>query len=335
MGEKPEIASNAYLSLQAVFRKQKGNKEHTGAYYWVGDRGIDGVPRGGGVPHVLPVRQGSHSNSGYKNIAIKTGYHFKFDLKTKGNMFGPQDSIRIQPSFYFVDKDGKKRQKVNVYYHTEQRKFVKIGSQHDIVKRNVVLDARLRNMDAQSIVDTAAAYYNLYGSQMTKGQQVFIWEWVQRAKKETGIGGYHLIGLPKELRTFLGPLAIPQGVNPSRAFASIQQWYGEYNLPSKLYIVPEGYDLSRQFHFDDKAPFFLRNGYLIVNFNIETIRNGELNLPYLQYIDAPLTNQWKREGFNYEFTDPYGITFRLLDGDVLFYHADRASTDDFGVTGTH
>ncbi|MFW5435616.1 hypothetical protein [Paenibacillus apiarius] len=335
MREKPEIASNAYLSLQTVFRKQKGSKEHTGAHYWVGERGIDGAPRGNKLPYVLPVRHGSHPSSGYKNIATKTGYQFKFDLKTKGNMFGPQDNIRLQPTFYFVDKEGKRRQKVDIYYHSAQRKFVKIGSKHDTVRRNMVLDARLRNQDGQSIVDTAAAYYNLHGNEMTKRQQAFIRNWAQRAKKETYIGGYHSIRLPKEVRTFLGPLAIPDGVDPSRAFASIQQWHGEYHLPSKLYIVPEGFDLSRQFHFDDTAPFFLQNGYLIVNFNIETLRNGKMNHPHLQYINAPLSNQWKREGFAYEFADPYGIKLRLIDGDVLFYHADRASTDDFKVTGTH
>jgi len=99
--------------------------------------------------------------------------------------------------------------------------------------------------------------------------------------------------------------------------------------------VPKGFDLSKQFSFNDKAPFFLRDGFLIVNVDIETVRDGQKGKPHLQYIKAPLTNQWNREGFHPQFTDPYGVTFQLKDGDVMFYRADQSSVDDFGVTGTH
>ncbi|RJG21386.1 bacterial surface protein [Paenibacillus thiaminolyticus] len=318
-----------------VFRKKKGSKEHSGLFYWVGQLGIDGEVRGNKSPYVLPIRRGSHPNPGYKNVAVKTGYSFKFDLKSKGNMFGPDDAIRITPTFYYVDKNGENRQEVDIYYHTDKRKFVKIGSQYDTVQRKVKLDERLRNMDQQTMVNTAAAYYNLHPNQMEKNQQTFINDWLKRAKKDTIVGGYSHILLPKELRTYMGPLAIPEGVNPSRAYAAIQQWYAEYNLPSKVYVVPKGFDLSKQFNFNDNAPFFLRNGYIIVNFNIETIRNGNQSAPHLQYIYAPLTNQWKREGFSYSAIDPYGIKFQLKDGDVMFYHADKSSVDDFTVGGTH
>lgn len=323
------------FNWEMVFRKEQGRKEHTGNYFWVGDRGIDGELRGNHFPFVLPIRKGSHLAPSYKNVAVKTGYAFKFDLKSKGNMYGAYDSIRITPTFTFVDANGKKRQDVDLYYHTEEKKFVRIGSADDKVKRSVVLDARLRNIEKQDMVNTAAAFYNLHLDQMLLSQPEYIDAWLKRAKKKTEVGGYSHMKLPEGLRTFLGPLDIPKGVDASRAFASIQQWYGEFNLPSRVYVVPKGFDLSKQFSFDDQAPFFLKDGFIIINFNIETIRNGKTDKPHLQYINAPLTNQWKREGGSYSFTDPYGATFQLKDGDVLFYHANKASVDDFRVTGTH
>ncbi|MCP5762555.1 hypothetical protein NL346_28600, partial [Klebsiella pneumoniae] len=78
--------------------------------YWVGTKGIDGAARGNQHPFVLPVRQGSYPEDGKKNVAVKTGYHIKFDVKTKGNMFGSGDGIRITPTFYFVDSIGRNRQ---------------------------------------------------------------------------------------------------------------------------------------------------------------------------------------------------------------------------------
>lgn len=82
-----------------VFRKRLGSPEPTGYSYWTGMNSIDGDPRGNLAPFVLPIRPGSHPVQGFANATVKTGYHFKFDLKTKGNMFGNQDGIRITPTF--------------------------------------------------------------------------------------------------------------------------------------------------------------------------------------------------------------------------------------------
>ncbi|UUZ83169.1 hypothetical protein LJK88_04325 [Paenibacillus sp. P26] len=99
-------------------------------------------------------------------------------------------------------------------------------------------------------------------------------------------------------------------------------------------MVPKGFNLAeygRTHRLDDNAPVFLKDGYIIVNFNIETIRNQDLNHPHLQYKNAPLDNQWRMEGFQRNFVDPYGATFSLLDGDVVFYHANLSSYDDYGT----
>ncbi|MCR8845231.1 DUF5704 domain-containing protein [Paenibacillus sp. SC116] len=323
------------MNWELAFRPQKKSKEHTGRYYWVGMRDIDGNPRGNQSRYTLPIRRGSHPNDGFKNVAVKPGYHFKFDLKTKGNMFGPNDSIRITPTFEFVSRDGKHRQDVDLYYHAPDRNFVRIGSSFDTIEREITLNERLRNLHPLQIEQTGRTYYQLHRHQLSQSEQVFMQQWLRQVDRPTKTGGFSHMKVPGELRLFRGPTQLPNGVNPYRAYAAEQQWYGEFGIPSKVYVVQKGFPLHRQFSFREDAPFFLKNGYIVVNFNMETIRAGRMNDPHLQYIYAPLTNQWRREGFVHSVTDPYGAMFQLKDGDMMFYDAAQSSRDDYRVGGTH
>ncbi|WP_066297989.1 DUF5704 domain-containing protein [Bacillus sp. FJAT-29937] len=331
-----------------VFRTTEGMIEHTGNHFWVGDRGIDGALRGNQEPFVLPIRHGSHP-AGYKNVAVKTGYQFKFDMKSKGDMWRENDAIRITPSFYFVDKNGQNRRKVDVYYHNDSNYFVKIGSSHDKEHREVTLNEPLRNVPESQLWNTAEYYYrhpDRYGFR-SKADATFDHGFIRyferdyaKRPKETGPYGWQILNW--NLRTFIGPLATTVPTNAMKpqkdAIASEQMWYGEYSLPADIYIVEEGKDIAGyglQHRLNKSHPIFIRDGYLIVNFNIESLQNGNVNQPHLQYIFGELSNQWKREGFKYSFIDPYGYTFQLKDGDVLFYHGDQSSNDDFRAGVSH
>lgn len=330
------ITDIADYNWETVFRTQKGGATPTGNAYWVGTKDIDGAPRGNQPPFVLPVRQGSHPDPGKKNVAVKTGYHVKFEVKTKGNMFGAGDGIRITPKFYFVDRQGRNRLEVDLYYHSGNNRFIRIGSADDAERRYVTLDDRLRNVPRQELINTASSIWSLTGAGGNK--QSYIDQYLKNAKKPTYVGGYDVMLLPPQLRTFMGSMNVPSGVDAARANASVQRWYGEYSLPAAVYVVPKGTNLAeygRTHRLDDQSPIFLWDGYIIVNFNIETIQNKDLDHPHLQYIYGPLNNQWQMEGFQRSFTDPYGVTFQLKDGDIVFYHANLSSYDDFGTGGTH
>ncbi|MBR2569502.1 MAG: hypothetical protein IKE34_10005, partial [Paenibacillus sp.] len=177
----------------------------------------------------------------------------------------------------------------------------------------------------------------LFEPQLSLSKSQYVEQWRRLAEEKTAIGSYTDLMLPERLRLFIGPAAsqIPPSVHAARAEASVQQWYGEFNVPAQVYIVPKGFDLSRQFNFNDKAPFFLKDGYLIVNFDIKTIRNGRKEAPHLQYIHAPLTNQWQREGGRSEVNLPSGALIPLRDGDIIFYYGNRSSLEDYQVGGTH
>ncbi|RRJ54883.1 hypothetical protein EHV15_35505 [Paenibacillus oralis] len=286
----------------------------------------------------------------YKSASVKTGYHLKFDLKTKGNMYNDKDAIRITPTFYFQDNDPStqpNRIPVDLYYHSDTNKFVKVGSAADVERREIILNNRLRNVPYSDIVNTAGSIYDLStGWSMTRDQ--YVSAFVKRSTELTYVGGYDVQILPSPLRTFINTFERPANANatPARVNASVQQWYGEYSLPASVYVVTKGTDLAvygRKNRLDDKSPIFLKNGYITVNFNIETIRNADLAHPYLQYIHGPFNNQWwDMEGYDstggrrdHLITDPYGVQFKIEDGDVIFYDANRSSYDDYAPKGTH
>ncbi|PGT83236.1 DUF5704 domain-containing protein [Bacillus sp. AFS040349] len=332
------VTDIADYNWENVFRVSEGNYRHTGNYYWVQDKGIDGDLRGNTAPYLLPITPGSHPD--YKNVSVKTGYHFKFDLKTKGNMFNQGDGIRITPTFYFVNKDGSNRREVDLYYKNENESFVQIGSAQDQEKRYVKLVDRLRNVPENEIAAAADYAFDHYSGVTATIKNRYIQDYLKDANDKTYIGQYSWMILPSTLKTHIGPSSIPPSasVDQQRAVASIHQWYGEYSLPAAVYTVPKGTNLAevgRMEPLTDKSPVFLKDGYIIVNFNIETIKNQDTSNPFLQYIHAPLANQWKIEGYQNNRIDPYGNNFSLLDGDVVFYHGDLSSYDDFGSSVTH
>ncbi len=344
------VTDIADFAWETVFRQAVGSPLPTGRSYWVGPNSIDGEPRGNTRPYVLPILRGSHPQQGAKNVTVKTGYHFKFDLKTMGNMFGDRDAIRLTPSFYYQDRSAAtapKRIPVDLYYHSDTQSFIRIGSAADVERRQVTLNQRLRNVPLADLKQTAASIYELTSGWMISKEQ-YIARFLKRAGQPTYTGGYDIQLLPSPLRTFIQSPGRPAAASasPARVNASVQQWYGEYSLPARVYAVPKGTDLAaygRSHMLDEKAPIFLKQGFIVVNLDIESIVNGDTKNPHLQYIHAPLSNQWwQLEGYDgtdgkrdHVITDPYGVQYEVADGDVLFYDTDHSVYDDYTSRGTH
>lgn len=92
------------------------------------------------------------------------------------------------------------------------------------------------------------------------------------------------------MRTFEGDTTnLPEGVDPEKARKSVQRWYGEYGLPADLLVVEKDFDIRKAVYADQsigkdyegftyKEPFFIRDGYLMVNFDIETVKGVEQDL---------------------------------------------------------
>lgn len=329
---------------ERVFRTGLGQKLASRAAYWVGFLGIDGDPRGNVWPYKLPIYPGSHPDSAFRNVAVKTGYTFRFDFKTKGNLFAGQDEIHITPSFDYISEDGAARFPVDLYYHSGEQKFIKIGSAEDQVERTVILNDPYRNVPENELIDTALYRYDhdyAFNEVAGLSREAFVARFINvLAKRPIAIGTYHSLFLNEDVRTLIGPkTGIPAGVDPQRAIAAEQKWYGEYSLPSGVYAVKQGTNLAEygRTHggLTDRSDIFIRKGYLVVNFDLETVPDGDGSRPKLQYIHAPLMNQWQLEGAAKTVEDSVGHLFHLRDGDVLFYEAGLSSRDDFRPLVTH
>ncbi|WP_237691024.1 DUF5704 domain-containing protein [Paenibacillus caui] len=329
---------------EGVFRRALGKLLASGASYWVGLRDIDGGYRGNVSPFKLPIYPGSHPDSAFKNVAVKTGYAFRFDFKTKGNMFSNQDEIHISPSFDYVSEDGRFRFPVDLYYHSGNQKFIKIGSEEDRVQRAVILNEPLRNVPETELIDSALYRYDReygFGEIAAISREAFVAKFVNVfSKRRVTAGTYHSLLLTGDIRTLIGPKTeVPLSVDPQRAIAAVQKWYGEYSLPAEVYVAKQGTDLAEygRTHggLTDRSDIFLKKGYIIVNFDLESLPGGDAAHPRLQYIHAPLMNQWRLEGYERRVADYAGNVFSLKDGDVVFYHAGLSSRDDFRPLVTH
>ena len=147
------------------------------------------------------------------------------------------------------------------------------------------------------------------------------------------------ITLTDALRTFVGDKTVPAGahVTADELQKSVQEWYGEYYLPSKLYACAKGFDVkgyanSKGLNFSEE--FWLKNGYIVVNFDIETVDDGELSLSYNAGYPETV-NMFKREGAVLNKAASNGTVYDLAYGDVVFYDRSKAAEDDYRSSGTH
>lgn len=343
-----EITDISDYNWKDTFRLSDGLTP-SGNKYYVGLNGIDGEPRGNIEKFTMPVHHGSDINS-IMNQAVKTGYKFSFNLKTKGDMEAINDAIRIKPTFYFVNKDGKNRQEVDLYYHNDQKYFIKIGSQQDNIYRTVVLNESTRNVPTNEITNNAYHYFDfadrfkLEEKTADFYRTAFARHYQRSMSKETvETGPYGWQILPWGLRTYRGPLKneVPSNTMiPANEIVSKEQtWYGEYSIPAQTYAVAKDAKIQQTALIEtlpENHPIFLKDGYIIVNFEIETIQDGDLNNPYLTYYDAYYMSQWTdMEGFKSSFVDGYGNRFNNLEGDVMYYNANESSLDDYLPSVTH
>jgi hypothetical protein len=335
------------LRYEEVFRPTKGSTAHTGNAYYSGGRDKDRQDTSfiNQRNWLLPIRPGSKP----EEVATTphNGYPFSYAFKTVGNMFLDNDVVQATPTFWFVDKNGGSAQQVDLYYDTSgnSNKFIKVGSAQDqaLFKRNnIQMGDPLRNI-AASELDYAAGYeYDniLTGAERSATTRAKFIEQYKKVKVGTSIG-YSATFLKYGQRTLIGPNPIPGAIPPSvdqdRAKASIQRWYGDYNLPIAPYILPinsnlEGIARSYGGKIDGNEPEFLKHGYITVNLDLKTIQRTTPTLFTLGYI-SPNANMWEIEGQVASSTSYLGKTFNYNYGDVIMFESDFSVRNDFQGTG--
>lgn len=229
--------------------------------------------------------------------ALTPGYMIRYQLHTIGTMNGGKDSIKIKPIFYYVNRDGTDRQAVDVYY-TETF----LNKRHHLVKMGGSLDQTNQKPYGSTFLD---------------------------------------LNLPVQTRTYTGKTAYyGNWLNPNEVLQSMQQWKGEYYIPADIHVVPKDYPVTIKTAgkgINYQEDFWLKDGYLILNFQIETYKEGERHLSYINSKNYPqgYCNMWRKEGFQPTRVDASGASFHMLDGDLAFYDLKRSAASDYINSGTH
>ncbi|WP_156123799.1 DUF5704 domain-containing protein [Paenibacillus sp. FSL R7-0273] len=324
--------------FEQVFRTGTGNLGHSTAMYYTGGNDENGTPTAlsGQTQWHLPVRKGSHPTE--QLTVPHNGYSFLFDFRTIGNLWQPGEGIRIEPSFYFIPKTGGTAAPVDLYYDISgsNNKVIGVGSPKDKLSytRTYRLADGLRNI-ADGELSTAASYeYNYILTEAERNKSTWLKFYEQYKKRKTKLAtGYNLEILPYTSRTLVGPTEIPSGVSPIAAVRSVQHWYGEYNLPIAPYILPKGTDivaLANQYggSLDGHEQEFMTGGYILVKFEIYTVKNSDAGTRILGY-KAPISNMWAIEGQMTGDTDEMGQTFSFSSGDIILFESDFSVRNDY------
>ena len=282
--------------------------------YRVGTKDQDGNESGRLAKYTFPLVEGSHPVYNNQGI-LKTGYGARFRLTTIGNMYSEASSILIKPRFYHVDSNGENRQEINLFYEETvggiKRKLIQVGNSIDEI-----------NVKFQEV---GSPYTGISKSELENTAKLLDMDYQDLVGKREGLFTFDHIQISSSFRTF-----------PIEGEKYIQNWYGYYYLPSILYVSSKDidvYDYAKKYGVSFHEDFWLKDGYIIVNFDIVTIDgNGQENLSYINksiYNNETYNNMWQTEGFKAKKISSNGVEFNFQEGDFLIYRIDSSIHDDY------
>ena len=122
----------------------------------------------------------------------------------------------------------------------------------------------------------------------------------------------------------------------------MQTWRGSYQIPADVYIANAEVDLAdyvaqKKGRIRQKDPVFLRDGYLIVYFSIQSIKEGNPHLDYenRQNVNNGYCDMWKTEGYQTVRVDSEGHVFSFQEGMVFVFDQKKNMHTDYTSVGTH
>lgn len=289
----------------------------------------------------LPLCEGSHplyQNQGF----YKNGYPLRFFLHTTGDVMSEQDSyVKITPNFFWVDENGKNREKVDVFYKE------KIGGRTELLQIGSLEDLNNQKLQLVGGSDLGIPEEELRAT--AKAFQCNFDEWSTQKKELYSYGGIHA-GLP--FRTYsnlfysekLKPFDLKGDIIPSeeQLIKQRQSYYFTYQLPANLYIAPEGYDLKEYAQESGilyQEEFWKKDGYLLVNFQITAVNNqGQEYLDYGNFQNWEKYTHccmWEMEGAQKKKELCKDQSISLEYGDVLILAVKKGAASDYQSGGIY
>jgi len=301
------------------------------------------------VKYTFPLVNGSHPY--YTNIGVlKTGYAVRFKLNTIGTMYGSGCSIKIKPTFYYVDANGKNRTAVDLYYEEEingkNQKLVQMGSKLD--KTNVkTMEAGLpyTGIPTTEMKDTAIILKMKYAKFIYSRDFIFTFKDIRISSTfRTFVNKDYTNTIAKSNQYAKIEAA---GTTKDTMMKQMQSWYSSYYLPGIMHAVdpkdvPKGltvFEYAQQKGISFKEDFWKTDGYIIVNFDIITIdSNGNERLSYINatnYLNNGNNCMWTMEGAPLSKKDHSNNTFNFRAGDFIMYYANKSIQDDYSPGGIY
>lgn len=264
---------------------------------------------------------------------LKSGYMWNFKIDTVGRVTANENSsLVILPTFYWVSKDGKTREKVDLWYSAKidgkTYNFVKAGSELD--RKNIFKDYALSDTMGIPTAETADVE-KIRGDKKALSENVPVFT-------------YGMIQLPKNIKTFSNTTYADLMKNKGTGFTYEQllqlkqTWYFKYALPDVYHICAAGTDVEAYARKNGgvtyKEDFWKKDGYLVVHFDIGAYdKNGQLSICYTntaQNVADGMCDMWATEGYVNNRTDSYGTNFTFIDGDVIVCRLPGSTTPPGG-----
>lgn len=312
--------------------------------YTVGTSNQYGKPTSRNGKFTIPLVLGSHPK--YKNIgAIKPGYAFRFKLDAIGSYYNDASFVKITPLFYHVDKNGKNRTSVDLYYDEEingsNQKLIKVGNALDRINLKKIKTGDVYLAIPEDEIRTTANIRGVSFQHWYSGKlDMFNFSEIKlKAPFRTYVNTNYANSV---LTSNQSSSILASGITKNDMIKRKQSYYGEYYIPSNVHVVSKGYDIydyASKYGITYREDFWKKDGYIIVNFDIVTVdNNGKERLSYLNganYLNYGHNSMWVMEGGNPTKIDYEGVEFNFKAGDFVLYHTDRTINDDYSNGGTH
>lgn len=314
-------------------------------YYTTGTNNSYGKSSGRSIQFTFPLIMGSHAK--YRNQGVlKAGYHWRFTLDTIGSITMEDGSyITMEPCFYYIDKNGQNREKVDLYYSEtvdgEKRYLVKVGSSADMknIKTEVTGSAFL-SIPRTELINTAAIRGIKLSDWITQRNSMYFYGGLtsNNAFKTFSAEAYASTLLTSQSGTDI----INIGVTKEDITKRKQSYYFTYSLPDTVKAVSKDFDIrkyAKEYGVNFKESFWKKDGYLIMNVQITAYdKKGNAYMSYLNEENSGKYNQcnmWSMEGGGNSKTDSTGTTFNFNDGDFIMIYTDKTRRDDYKVGGIY
>lgn len=358
-----------YPLWQPAFRQYDESKGSyspllSGNAYRSGLNNQNGLLGSWGQLWTTPSVDGSHPTDSSAGT-LGTGYKIRYKMESVGNYFTALDGISIKPEFYYMNSKGEYlkedgswdsssvgRKEVSVYYNEtvggSKEHLVKVGSDEDKMNQKTL---QLTSEDfgiSEDVLEKTADSMGIDVGELGKIREQFCFSDIElTSDMRVYVGDTHISykkaakgSKAEDARYEFNPLmygkvetepALADVLSQDEILKSVQQWYGEYYVPSETYVTTSSWDeISKEISggFDGSEPCWLDGGYLVVNFKPILTTSNKPRLNYdntVEFVtpsgnlDITGCNMFEIENYVSAKKDSNGRNLAFKDGDMVLY----------------